>query len=441
MPPENLVFVEVFGCQMNKLDAELMASSLLDRGYAMTDRIDRAGVVLYVTCAVRQHAEDRVYSKIGRLRLRKERNPGLVVGLVGCIAQRDGPALLKRFPQLDIVCGTGEFLRIPDLIEEVRFRRDRNLGPLPAQAFVSVMRGCDQKCTFCVVPTTRGPEASRPVAEVVDEVRALVDRGVVEVTLLGQTVNSYGKGLAPGRGIGLHTLLAGLDPIPGLERIRFITSHPRFMGASLIAAMADLEKVCEYLHLPVQSGSDRILRRMARGHTAARYRETIDRCRERIPGFTVATDFIVGFPGETDEDFEATRRLMEDIRFQGSFVFKYSPRPGTRAAEKMEDDVPERVKRERNAALLGAQERISGELNAARVGSVEEVLVEGVSKNDPSRLTGRTRGNSIVVFPGAPSDGLEGKLADVKIVASTPLTLIGERAASGGISGKTSPSS
>jgi tRNA-2-methylthio-N6-dimethylallyladenosine synthase len=441
IPEEKRVYLEVFGCQMNKLDGELLTGVLLDRGYVLTDSIDRAGVVLYLTCAVRQHAEDRVYSLLGRLKGRKRRAPGLVIGLLGCIAQGEGGRILRRFPHVDIVCGTAEFLRLPDLIEsartgervlavdleaDVRFRRERNLGPHPAQAFVSILRGCDQRCSFCVVPSTRGPESSRPVAEVVEEVRTLADRGVIEVTLLGQTVNSYGKGLAPGRRIGLHTLLAELDCIPGLSRIRFITSHPCFLGPNLIAAMADLEKVCEYLHLPVQSGSDPILRRMRRGYTSARFREAVDLCRARIPELALATDFIVGFPGETEENFESSRKLLEDMRFQGSFVFKYSPRPGTEAAG-FPDDVPDEVKRRRNAALLEAQERISGEINAAHVGEVEEVLVEGISKNDPGRLTGRNRQNGIVVFPGTPEDRLEGKLVRVRISASTPLTLIGER--------------
>src|SRR5262245_8952037 len=307
-PPEKRVYFEVFGCQMNKLDAELMLAALLDDGYSVVDAVERAGVVLYNTCAVRQHAVDRVFSKLGRLRARKKKEPGLIVGLLGCVAQQDGRDLLRRFPQVDIVCGTGEFLRLPRLIErarrdgplaaldlegEVRIERRRNLGPHPAQAYISVMRGCDQACTFCVVPATRGKEVSRPVAEVVEEARALAGQGVVEVTLLGQTVNSYGKRLAPGRRIGLHHLLHELNKIRGLERSRFITSHPRFMTQDLIDAMADLEKVCEYLHLPFQSGSDAVLRRMLRTYTVARYRDVIARCRARIRNFAAATDVIV----------------------------------------------------------------------------------------------------------------------------------------------------
>jgi tRNA-2-methylthio-N6-dimethylallyladenosine synthase len=273
------------------------------------------------------------------------------------------------------------------------------------------------------------------VEEVVQEVRRLVDGGVSEVTLLGQTVNSYGKRLshgnrlAPGRKIGLHILLQKLDEIQGLERIRFITSHPRFMTDELIDAMADLEKVCEYLHLPVQSGSDAVLRRMRRAYTADHYRRVIEKCRNRIRNFTVATDFIVGFPGESDEDFQETCRLQEEIRFQGAFIFKYSPRPGTRAAD-LVDDVPDGTKRERNQILLGNQERISGDLYRERIGKHEEILVEGVSKSDPTRLTGRNRANQIVVFPGTEGEALKGRLVRVRITGATHLTLLGERAES-----------
>jgi tRNA-2-methylthio-N6-dimethylallyladenosine synthase len=442
VPRSRRVYLEVFGCQMNKLDAELMVGALLEHGYRVTDQIDDAGAALYVTCSVRQHAEDRVLSKIGGLKRRKRREPDFVVGVLGCMAQRDAETLRRRHPYIGLICGTGEFLKLPQLLEEarrsrtpvvatdleadVKFERRRNLGPNRAQAFVSVMRGCDQACTFCIVPATRGKEISRPVREIDDEVRALVDDGVKEVTLLGQTVNSYGKRLAPGRSIGLHHLLHQLNKISGLKRIRFITSHPRFMTPDLIDAMADLEKVCEYLHLPIQSGSDVVLRRMLRTYTIDRYRSTIEHCRRRIRGFALATDFIVGFPGESDEDFEASCGILEEMRFQGSFVFKYSPRPGTRAHD-LVDDVPEPVKQERNQRLLRLQEAMSLELYRRRIGSIEEVLVEGPSKNDPTRLTGRNRAHQIVVFPaGAGRESLAGELVAVRIVDATALTLYGE---------------
>jgi tRNA-2-methylthio-N6-dimethylallyladenosine synthase len=444
-PWEKRVYFEVFGCQMNKLDAELMMAALEDEGYRLTEDPRGAGVILYNTCAVREQAENRVFSRIGALRRLKAKRPDLVIGVLGCSAQNHREAIFDRHPEVGIVCGTGEFLRLPELIETARrtgrvaaldlsrapiFTRTRNRGPNPFQAYVSVMRGCDQACTFCVVPKTRGKEVSRPVREIVEEARALVAGGVREITLLGQTVNSYGKRLAKGRAIGLEHVLHELDRIDGLERIRFITSHPRFMSRGLIDAMAGLDKVCEYLHLPVQSGSDAVLRRMLRTYTTDHYRRVVAECRERIPGFALATDLIVGFPGETDEEFEATVRLVEEIRFDGAFIFRYSERKGTRAAD-IPDDVPEEVKRERNQALLELMGRIMLERNRERIGSVEEVLVEGRSKLDPGRLTGRTRGHRIVVFPGSEGDGLAGKLVPVKITGATPLVLVGERAGDG----------
>ena len=449
------VYFEVFGCQMNKLDAELMLGSLLENGYTLTDRIEDAGAALYVTCSVRQHAEDRVLSKIGRLKARKKQDPDFVVGLLGCMAQNQPEVTTRKYPHIDIFCGTAEFLRIPQLIEEARdsgpimaidlaadlkFERRRNYGPRRFQAFVSVMRGCDMTCTFCIVPKTRGKEISRPVAEIVDECKALVDDGVREVTLLGQTVNSYGKTLAPGRRIGLQHILHELNKLSGLDRIRFITSHPRFMNSELIEAMGELDSVCEYLHLPVQSGSDPVLKRMNRVYTADHYRKVITECREKIPDFALATDFIVGFPGETDDDFEKTCALMEEMDFQGSFVFKYSPRPDTKAND-YPDDVPEPVKQERNQRLLAIQEKLSTRIYRERVGHVDEVLVEGPSRNDARRYTGRNRRHQIVVFP-LPDDirgsDVIGKLLPIKIVDSTALTLHGELLATR--EGRVSPS-
>jgi tRNA-2-methylthio-N6-dimethylallyladenosine synthase len=452
VPWEKRVYFEVFGCQMNKLDAELMMDVLLEDGYCFTGDVRDAGVILYNTCAVREQAENRVFSKVGALKPLKRKRPGLIVGVLGCSAQNHRESIFKRYPQVSIVCGTGEFLRLPELIQIARregqvaalrldlettprFTRTKNLGPSPFQAFISVMRGCDQACTFCVVPRTRGKEVSRPVREIVDEAKALAGGGVREVTLLGQTVNSYGKRLdgakgKGGRAIGLHHVLHELNKIAGLERIRFITSHPRFMSPELIDAMAGLEKACQYLHLPVQSGSDSVLKRMLRTYTIEHYRKVVAACRDKIRDFALATDIIVGFCGETEAEFQETLRLMEEIRFQGAFVFRYSERKGTRAAD-FPDDVPEPVKQERNQIVLKLAQRISSEINRERVGSVEEVLVEGPSKLDPSRLTGRSRANQIVVFPGKSAEGLAGKLVPVKIVQSTPLVLVGERAGAG----------
>lgn len=442
---ERRVYFEVFGCQMNKLDAELMLGVLNENGYQLTDHPSKAGVVLYNTCAIREQAENRFFSKLGHLKKLKGERPDLVVGVLGCGAQNHQHDIFRRYPHVGIVCGPGEFLRLPQLIDQarsqgqvaaldldkpVRFDRKKNLGPRPRHAFVSVMRGCDMACTYCVVPKTRGPEVSRPVNEIIEEAEVLASGGVKEITLLGQTVNSYGKRLAPGRRIGLQHVLHGLNQIDGLERIHFITSHPRFMNPDLIEAMGSLEKVCEYLHLPVQSGADTVLRRMLRSYTMDHYRKVIDECRERIPGLALATDIIVGFCAETDEEFEKTVKLLEEVRFNGAYIFKYSERPGTPAAE-FKDDVPEEVKRERNQVLLGIQKRISLELNNDSIGGQTEVLVEGVSKTDKTRWSGRNRKHQIVVFPIEGNEDLAGELVTVKVTAATPVVLVGERPGEG----------
>lgn len=445
-PRELRVHLQVFGCQMNKLDGEILLDVLLSQGYRVTEDPADAGVILFNTCAVREHAEERVFSRIGSLKRLKARRPDTIIGVLGCSAQNHGAAIFRRHPHVSIVCGPGEFLRMPELIDaarkggrvtaidlavEPRFTRKRNLARTRAQAYVSVMRGCDQACTFCVVPRTRGKEVSRPVRDIVEECRVLVDGGVREITLLGQTVNSYGKRLAKRHAIGLHHVLHELQKIEGLERIRFITSHPKYMSDDLIEAMASLPKVCEYLHLPVQSGSDSVLKRMLRNTTIEGYRRTVGKCRERIRGFALATDLIVGFPGETEEEFRDTVRLVEEMRFKGAYVFKYSERSGTRAAEIYRDDVPDAVKRERNQVLLDLLERISLENHRARIGGLEEVLVEGPSRRDQVRYTGRTRGFQIVVFPAKAEEELEGKIVGVRIVDATPLVLVGERVGPG----------
>jgi tRNA-2-methylthio-N6-dimethylallyladenosine synthase len=446
VPRHRRVHLEVFGCQMNKLDAELLVSALFDEGYRLTDDIRDAGVILFHTCAVREHAENRVFSKVGALKRIKENDPDTVIGVLGCSAQNHGAAICKRYPHVGIVCGPGEFLRVPELIGEARTgrrvvltdlrasperARSQNLGANVYQAYVAVMRGCDQACTFCVVPHTRGREVSRPVREIVDEARALVDAGVREITLLGQTVNSYGKRLAKNHAIGLQHVLHELQKLQGLERIRFITSHPKYVTPELIDAMATLPKVCEYLHLPIQSGSDAVLRRMLRNYTVDHYRRVVADCHERIQNLVLATDLIVGFCGETDEEFQETVRLVEDLRFHGAFIFKYSERSGTRAAHLYADDVPDAVKRERNQILLSLMERITLGRRRERIGSVQEVLVEGPSKLDSARWTGRTRGFEIVVFPATAEERLEGRLVSVRIVDATPLVLVGDRVGDG----------
>jgi len=431
------VFFETFGCQMNKLDAELSLGLLQEEGYKIVDKVDDADVILFNTCSVRQHAEDKVYSHLGALKTLKKRHPEVIVGVLGCMAQKDGEAIFKRMPHVDLVCGTRMFSRLPEMLLKIRnhgshvlaidedqivnVKRAVTYRPNFYQAFVTVMRGCDNYCSYCIVPYVRGREISRTIADVKEEVQSLVSNGCKEVTLLGQNINSYGKGLSGN--VTLGDLLTELNEIDELERIRFVTSHPADMSRDLIRTISRLDKVCEHLHMPAQSGSEDVLKRMRRGYTAGYYRDLISYARELIPHLTVASDFIVGFPGETEEDFQETVQLMEDIRFQNCFIFKYSPRTGTKAAE-LKDDVPDKTKRARNMKLLELQKQISLEENKKIIGKEMQVLVEGASKSDPNRLSGRTRQNHIVVFNG--SQDLGGKLAGVVIHEVTDLTLFGK---------------
>ena len=438
-PRERRVYFEVFGCQMNKLDSELMLESLAEHGYQLTHNPDEASVILYNTCSVREKAEERAISRLQTFRRRKEEEPDLVLALLGCVAQHKEAELLQRMPYLDLVVGTREFHQLPQLIKDARagaeptiatemdsplvFSRRRNLGPQPWHAYVSVMRGCDMVCTYCIVPTTRGKEVSRPPEVILDEIRRLADDGVREVTLLGQTVNSYGKRL--GAGVGLDTLLRGIELIDGIERVRFITSHPRFMRPKLIDAMAECSKVTDYLHLPVQSGSDSCLARMKRTYDRDFYLRVIERLREKIPGLHLATDFIVGFPGETEEEHEDTLSLVREVDFDHGYVFQYSPRPGTVSAG-LEDDIPREVKKRRNHEILRLLEENGRRRNLDWVGRRVEVLVEGVSKLDPNRMAGRARDFRMVVFPAGPEDR-PGTFVEVEIEETTAGTLVGRR--------------
>ena len=435
--PYKTVFFETFGCQMNKLDAELSLGLLQEEGYKIVDKVDDADVILFNTCSVRQHAEDKVYSHLGALKTLKKRHPEVIVGVLGCMAQKDGEAIFKRMPHVDLVCGTRMFSRLPEMLLKIRnhgshvlaidedqivnVKRAVTYRPNFYQAFVTVMRGCDNYCSYCIVPYVRGREISRTIADVKEEVQSLVSNGCKEVTLLGQNINSYGKGLSGN--VTLGDMLTELNVIDGLDRIRFVTSHPADMSRGLIRTISRLEKVCEHLHMPAQSGSDEVLKRMRRGYTSSYYREFVRYTRELIPRLTVASDFIVGFPGETEEDFQETVRLMEDIRFQNCFIFKYSSRTGTKAAE-LKDDVPDETKRARNLKLLELQKKISLEENTKMIGKKVDVLVEGASKSDLNRLSGRTRQNHIVVFNG--SQELVGKLVGVLIHEVTDLTLFGK---------------
>ncbi|KPJ62191.1 MAG: hypothetical protein AMS15_04820 [Planctomycetes bacterium DG_23] len=438
-------FIRTFGCQMNKLDSELVAASLLQAGFEPASDEEQAGFILFNTCSVRQHAEDRVYSRIGALKRRKKRNPDLIIGVLGCMAQKEKEKILHRFPYVDLVVGTREILRLGELLREIdRNRKEPPAGPAKKQllavseafpfhftrkikrrpnkyqAFVSVMRGCNNFCSYCVVPFTRGPALSRPAQQVLDEVKALVDDGCLEVTLLGQSITSYKSPT----GEDLGELLGLIAQKTQVKRLRFITSHPRDLKEDVLRKMAEFEAICEYLHLPAQSGSDHILAAMNRGYTRSEYLRKIELARKILPDIAIASDFIVGFPGETEEDFQATVSLFREVRFQNCFIFKYSPRPLT-GASRLEDDVPEDVKKKRNHLLLNIQAERSLAQNRSFVGKEVEILVEGPSKNNPAFYTGRTKTNQIVLFPADKST--MGKLVKVAVEDASALTLRGTR--------------
>lgn len=521
------VYLETFGCQMNQLDSQLVSSQLRALGYQFTDQRDVADVVLFNTCSVREQAENKVYSRLGELR---DKLPGVVIGVLGCMAERDGADMVRRMPQIDVLCGPGELDKVPGLIDNaVKTRTSqialqgnthRRSGTLSAaedqlelldlsrslspddhsgSAYVRITRGCNKFCTYCVVPFTRGAEVHRPPDHIVDECKKLADAGVVEVTLLGQTVNHYvydhGASVSigglqqpqvgPGGAAfkqrdaylaGRHvTTFADLlkrihDEVPAVQRLRFVTSYPRDFGDDILRVMADSPRICKYLHVPAQSGSDRMLKLMNREYAAVEYMAFIDRVRHYLPGAMLASDFIVGFPTETDEDFEKTAELMRYCRFKNSFIFKYSPRPGTVAIDRFEDDVPEETKRYRNNKLLAVQHEISSTIHESMVGRTVDVLVEGASSHEVkgrrdapgsktpnsrgwqpavpapgsnvelgwekpaatrtvTQLSGRTEGDLIVIFdaPGS-GDALVGRIVPVTVRSAKPLTLFGELA-------------
>lgn len=445
---------------MNKLDSELVANELISQGFELCRDNGQADVVIFNTCSVRQHAENRVLTCLGRLGRQKASHPGLITVLIGCMAQRQGTELIERFADLDIVCGPGELHRLSGLINKARDGAGRQLAltdrlrarrTVPteledmdtrhrlsqitssAQAYVRATRGCDNFCSYCIVPSVRGPEISRPPASILAEVENLVAAGCIEITLLGQTVNGY-RYCADGPETDFAELLRMVSAISGLKRLRFVTSYPRGFSDDVFYAMAEAPVICEYLHLPAQSGSDRILSAMKRSYTSAEYLDLIERGRTIVPNLSIAGDFIVGFPGETEEDFQDTVRLVKAVRYKNCFVFKYSPRPGTVAARRLTDDVPAEVKRRRNNELLAVQEEISLDLHREFIGQKVEILVEGPSKasykerpEHRNQLTGRTRGDNIVVFdaPGQ-VEQLTGTLVDVIIRDASALTLFGE---------------
>jgi tRNA-2-methylthio-N6-dimethylallyladenosine synthase len=465
------LYLETVGCQMNVLDSELVVGGLRRHGYQLTETTDDADVILFNTCSVRQHAEDKIYSALGRLRNFKNKHDGAIIGVLGCMAQKDQELIKKRAPHVDIICGTGQLAQLPALIKaaqetgtlqialsldrtesrhevERSFEsydplRDPSMRPNRFQAYVRIMIGCDKFCTYCIVPSVRGPEQSRPPEHIAMEVRQLAGEGCKEITLLGQTVNSYhypprpsgGEGLGV-RGVRLSDLLARIHDTPGIERIKFITNYPKDMTDDLLQAMRDLPKVCPYLHVPAQSGCNEVLKRMKRMYTVEFYREMLARCREIVPDVAISSDFIVGFSGETEASFEKTCALVREARFKNSFIFKYSPRPGTKGDELYKDDVPEDVKKRRNNDLLAIQNAASLADHRRLIGARVEVLVEGPSPrmsaaipggggggNGPVQMTGRTHSDHIVVFDGNPR--LAGATLDVDITDATSFTLFG----------------
>ncbi|MGD8452759.1 MAG: tRNA (N6-isopentenyl adenosine(37)-C2)-methylthiotransferase MiaB [Phycisphaerae bacterium] len=461
--------LETFGCQMNVLDSELVEVQLQNLGLRRAEGLRDADIVLFNTCSVRQHAEDKVLSRVGKLKKVKQQRPELIVGVLGCMAERRRETLFADFPHLDLICGPGELARLPELVAEVRGRREQvaaladpqqrrrgndgeddglegldrarcqqAAGPV-LQAYVRVQRGCDKFCTYCVVPFVRGPERCRPPEAILHEVRSLAARGCREVTLLGQTVDSYVH-RGPERTVRFAELLEQVHAVEGLDRIRFVTSYPADFDEDIFRVMRDCPRIMPYLHIPAQSGSDRMLQAMCRGYTVDAYVRLLDTARHYLPHISLAGDFIVGFCGETEEDFQASIDLVRRAEYKSIFVFKYSPRPGTSAERVKDDDVPPAVKARRNNELLAVQEEISRRLRTGLIGQTVEVLVEGPSKTarksqaaddatpllagDPGRqLVGRTPGDLIAVFDGEPEH--VGAVVRVRVEDASPLTLFG----------------
>jgi len=517
------LYLETFGCQMNVLDSELVMGQLRVQGYDATESPDQADVILYNTCSVREHAEQKVWSRLGALRERKTEQPNLVIGVIGCMAERDGENLFRKFPHIDILCGPGELDKLPGMVHNASVassasiassvsvassaptvtamnahrvgpgrhvalmgstsRRSSTLAQAEdslelldlsrsisasdgvSQAYVRITRGCNKFCTYCVVPYTRGPEVHRPPQNIIDEVRKLTDAGVKEVTLLGQTINHYAYKHGDGRTTTFADLLFQIhEATADLPRLRFVTSFPRDFTDAALQAMRDCRRICRYLHVPAQHGSDRILKMMNRGYTSGDYDDFVARARAMMPDISLASDFIVGFPTETDAEFAQSVAVIRRSRFKNSFIFKYSPRPGTTAMDRYVDDIPEDVKRQRNNELLAVQQEVSAQGNREMIGRTVEVMVEGESRlvsrqsaalskvmaggqakaellwetrTSPSdvarlpaesvttQLTGRTRGDQIIAFDGPLS--LTGEMVDVEIVDAKNLTLFAKR--------------
>jgi tRNA-2-methylthio-N6-dimethylallyladenosine synthase len=433
------VYIKTFGCQMNEYDSGKMRAQLAPAGFESTEDIDDADLVIVNTCSIREKPEQKLHSFLGRVLPQKKVRP-LTVAVAGCVAQVDGQRIFRKYPGVDLVFGPDAVAKTRELVETARTRRvldteffasegypfPTDLDPAAAgqvAGFVTIQKGCDNKCTFCIVPSTRGDEVSRPAEEVVAEVARLVEAGVKDITLIGQNVNSYGLKV-PGQPT-FAELLRRVHEVPGVEVIRYTTSHPRDMGDDVIACYRDLPKLASQLHLPVQSGSDRVLRRMKRFYTRARYLEVVEKLRAARPDLVLSTDIIAGFPGETEEDFAETLSLLEAVRFESSFSFNYSPRPGTPALRLLDAAVPEAVSQERLARFQARQREIQVEAHRALEGSVQRVLVEGPSAQDDGVVCGRTSTFKMVNFPG--DIALTGAWVDVRITRGFVNTLRGEQ--------------
>ena len=427
-------FIETYGCQMNVSDSELIVSILMQAGYKHVEAIKNADIILFNTCSVRQHAEDRVMGRISNEMKRKKSNKNLLIGVVGCMAQRLGNELHKMNSSIDFVIGVDQYKYLPEIIDNCyknkQFHKNirvnhseiyQEMTPTHQgknNAFITIMRGCNNFCTYCIVPYTRGRERSRPDSEIISEVNRVGKLGFKDITLLGQNVNSYNF-----EKVSFPILLKKVASIDSIKRVRFVTSHPKDLSDELIEVMASNPKVCNHIHLPMQSGSTEILKRMNRGYSAEHYQKLIDKLKSAIPTISISTDIIAGFPGETDEQFEMTYRMMENIRFDYAFTFKYSPRSGTKAAE-YSDQIPEEVRLKRLQKLITLQEKITYEAYQKQIGKIKEIYVEKISRRDKSEVAGRSKDYKITVFPG--DKDLIGKFVDVKITSAVGWTLKGE---------------
>ncbi len=433
-------FIATYGCQMNEEDSEKLSGMLKRFGYTRTEERDTADIIIFNTCCVRENAENRVFGNLGAIKKLKEKNPNLIIAICGCMMQQIGMAdkVLKTFPFVDIIFGTHNAYKFPEYltrvqtegvqIKEILDKETEIVEGIPidressVKAFVTIMYGCNNFCTYCIVPYVRGRERSRKSEDIINEIKDLVSKGYKEITILGQNVNSYGKGLE--EDINFAKLLRKINEVEGLERLRFMTSHPKDLTEEVIYAIRDCDKICEQIHLPVQSGSDRLLKVMNRHYDRERYLYLIDLIKKEIPDVTITTDIIVGFPGETEEDFQDTLDLVDKVKYDSAFMFIYSRRNNT-PADKMENQIPDDIKHERFNRLVDLVNKNIAISNKNYEGTVQEVLVEGVSKNDESKLSGRTRNGKLVNFEGS-MDSI-GKLVNVEINRAQPFSLVGKQ--------------